>query len=229
MKYLKLFLLSIILFFLTNNNAQSSQVTVDFNMNFALGSFEIVQDPLGLADGLTSITGQIIYNLGIEDEAPGDPSIGIYNDSINSIIANIGDNVVKISLPIPTYAKFYFADSSTHDQVRVNDTDIAWEFISGDRTGLSGDDGTFTFSLLDDDHNVLSNDSLIPLPVNGWDEFALTICLNSDTETPFFAIGVSDYQNQINVSVDAVPIPSALWLLGSGLLGIVGIRRKYRN
>ena len=26
-----------------------------------------------------------------------------------------------------------------------------------------------------------------------------------------------------------VPIPSALWLLGSGLIGIVGIRRKFKN
>ena len=27
----------------------------------------------------------------------------------------------------------------------------------------------------------------------------------------------------------AVPIPSAVWLLGSGLIGIVGIRRKIKN
>lgn len=27
---------------------------------------------------------------------------------------------------------------------------------------------------------------------------------------------------------DSVPIPSAVWLLGSGLIGIVGIRRKYK-
>jgi len=32
-----------------------------------------------------------------------------------------------------------------------------------------------------------------------------------------------------NVSVDVVPIPSALWLLGSGLVGIAGIRRKIKN
>jgi hypothetical protein len=32
-----------------------------------------------------------------------------------------------------------------------------------------------------------------------------------------------------NVTVNAVPIPGALWLLGSGLIGMVGIRRKLRK
>jgi len=30
-------------------------------------------------------------------------------------------------------------------------------------------------------------------------------------------------------SVDPVPLPSALWLLGTGLIGLVGIRRTFRN
>jgi hypothetical protein len=29
-----------------------------------------------------------------------------------------------------------------------------------------------------------------------------------------------------NLSYNAVPIPGALWLLGGGLIGLVGIRRK---
>jgi len=32
--------------------------------------------------------------------------------------------------------------------------------------------------------------------------------------------------DNVQVSTSAVPIPSALWLLGSGLIGIVGIRKK---
>ena len=31
------------------------------------------------------------------------------------------------------------------------------------------------------------------------------------------------------VVLNAVPVPSALWLLGSGLTGIVGIRRKSKK
>jgi len=32
-----------------------------------------------------------------------------------------------------------------------------------------------------------------------------------------------------DIRVSSVPIPGALWLLGSGLIGIVGIRRKFKN
>ena len=32
-----------------------------------------------------------------------------------------------------------------------------------------------------------------------------------------------------SATVDPVPIPGAVWLLGSGLIGIVGIRRKYQK
>ena len=32
-----------------------------------------------------------------------------------------------------------------------------------------------------------------------------------------------------NITVNAVPIPGALWLLGSGLIGMVGLRRKLVN
>ncbi len=32
-----------------------------------------------------------------------------------------------------------------------------------------------------------------------------------------------------NVRVEAIPIPSAVWLLGSGLIGLVGFRRNFRK
>ncbi len=32
-----------------------------------------------------------------------------------------------------------------------------------------------------------------------------------------------------NISFTTVPIPSAVWLLGSGLIGLVGVRRKFRT
>ncbi|WP_207683794.1 VPLPA-CTERM sorting domain-containing protein [Desulfonema magnum] len=35
--------------------------------------------------------------------------------------------------------------------------------------------------------------------------------------------------NQGNVNVSAFPIPGAVWLLGSGLIGLAGIRRKVKK
>lgn len=37
------------------------------------------------------------------------------------------------------------------------------------------------------------------------------------------------YFNEIDFYGDPVPIPSAIWLLGSGLIGIVGIRKKLKS
>jgi len=37
------------------------------------------------------------------------------------------------------------------------------------------------------------------------------------------------YLNEIDFYGNPVPIPGAIWLLGSGLIGIIGIRRKFKN
>ncbi len=37
------------------------------------------------------------------------------------------------------------------------------------------------------------------------------------------------YFHEINFEGTAVPIPSAIWLLGSGLFGLVGIKRKFKK
>ena len=59
------------------------------------------------------------------------------------------------------------------------------------------------------------------LPVGGVWTVAVGECCSSDT--PVRSNG--DYV--LNVSVSAVPIPAAVWLFGSGLLGLVGmVRRK---
>ena len=34
---------------------------------------------------------------------------------------------------------------------------------------------------------------------------------------------------KVYAKVSSVPIPGAIWLFGSGLIGIVGIRRKLKN
>ena len=42
------------------------------------------------------------------------------------------------------------------------------------------------------------------------------------------ALGDSSASARVIVA-DAVPIPGAVWLLGSGLIGIVGIKRKFKK
>ena len=68
--------------------------------------------------------------------------------------------------------------------------------------------------------------------VTSWIVYNYTVtATESLTDLQFVATGVSDsYGGYIDaVSLNAVPVPPALWLLGSGLVGLVGIRRKIGN
>lgn len=77
------------------------------------------------------------------------------------------------------------------------------------------------------DYNVTSiSNSLVSL-ATGW-EAGQTLRLrwvddNAETLSPDQIIGLN------NVNVTPTPVPAAAWLLGSGLLGLVGLRRRERQ
>jgi hypothetical protein len=65
----------------------------------------------------------------------------------------------------------------------------------------------------------------------------LAFCDNPYEE--WFTVGF-DYANQNEAHIDTyfmwtqcgtnqIPVPAAVWLLGSGLVGLAGLRRKFRN
>jgi hypothetical protein len=69
---------------------------------------------------------------------------------------------------------------------------------------------------------------------NNWAGYTGTV--GSKGSGPFFASdhGATPFTNPTGsrdtmVVATAVPIPAAIWLLGSGLLGLIGIRRRFRK
>jgi len=62
--------------------------------------------------------------------------------------------------------------------------------------------------------------------------FSLTNVLQTQSEagtTSFIAENVGSQEVGILIDTTPVPLPSAIWLLGSGLIAFAGIRRRLRT
>jgi len=105
---------------------------------------------------------------------------------------------------------------------------------SGSGAGITGNITSFdvtagitnmSFTSLTYDYDNYERINLIGSGVDSIavDNIVLSNFVNGGNEPYFYAI------SEIVLTGSPVPIPGAIWLLGSGLIGIVGIRRKFKK
>jgi len=99
-----------------------------------------------------------------------------------------------------------------------NSLNFILTFASTPKAGTSGV-STFSLGLFADQYG---NTPLINTNGGGYAGTGVTVNLNNDGST-------STTSMDSTTTATATPIPAAAWLLGSGLMGLVGIRKKMQN
>jgi hypothetical protein len=153
--------------------------------------------------------------------------VGIWNASDQSLIesVNIGEysNTPEIS---PHGAYFHFADAG-NILLKANQTYyVGATLFTGPPTvvGNSGNASDFdTFAWIGGPVQTTVTEN--PYITYGGSAYAINTAGNQ-LVFPGLTTGPTDYTIGANIDVTPTPIPAAAWLLGSGLMGLVGIRRR---
>jgi len=131
-----------------------------------------------------------------------DTSSDVFNGSITFDTAVAPDVGLNILTGITAF-ELHFTGSYVADFALADLTSAYWQSISNDFIHAGVSIPWITFS---------AN--------NGTDQL---LAFNWNKQ---FANGIGYYTNNLTHDVSAVPVPGAVWLMGSGLLGLMGLARK---
>jgi len=109
---------------------------------------------------------------------------------------------------------------------------IYWHVITDPTSGPWTSYGATTWSYTTNVHVKLTADGdLLSAYLNGATTPITTLDLSAfeGYDSGRFGLYSNSGQTFDNVSLTPVPIPGAVWLLGSGLLSLIGLRRKFRK
>jgi hypothetical protein len=166
-----------------------------------------------------SVSGEFIWEFSIHDNDfynGTDNYLRLYEDKLTYKRLAIYLKIYGLDyngLRIRYNARNEFGNPWWFDLVQYDDH--SWHDIK-----IIGDTGNDTFDFYFDD-GLVSQDCPFLWEVDNIDFIA--VGANEGPTSSSYQIYIDD------IKLSAVPIPGALWLLGSGLIGIVGIRRKFKN
>jgi hypothetical protein len=93
---------------------------------------------------------------------------------------------------------------------------------------------TTTVNVLVNGTQILAAENTGGATTQNWLQFTISFMATESTTTLAFLNGdpVSDNHNGLDnvvlTEATPIPIPGAIWLLGSGLIGLIGLKRKFR-
>lgn len=193
------------------STVHASMVTGEFT-----GTIKSVLDPSGvlggsgIVPGATTFTGEFSFAPSTLPDGTGDYS----TLSIVCTIEGLGQFTVDASND--TAIVMHTDNAFDHDFLLFTDTD---------------DNLTFAFStfLLEQLATTIASDSGISL-VAADGPISLEQAAADELEILITTSGQDGYSIKgVVTSLQVVPIPGAVWLLASGLLGLVGVRRKLKK
>ena len=164
-------------------------------------------------------------------DGPGSTSGGEFKMSING-------SYVYQTFCVETGEFLNFTDNFTvnaFETPALGTAALFWHFIKGDLTGYDYGGGTANVTAADNLQQAIwyfqgqsggVNNSYVTLANSyiaaGFTNYGQVVILDMKN------LAGGNAQDVLAVT-NAVPIPAAVWLLGSGLLGLVGIRRRFKK
>jgi hypothetical protein len=201
----------------------------------------------GIAYDANPYTGpaNIVYQYGPFDAANGDPgsiqgvATGEGGEAQGEVVLNKYTDYLN-----PDQSQYYIATSTFQTQIISASNAGLWRFTYDAKIGnLEADSSASAFIQTLDRFTgagkaFLSNDTT-HLPVE-WGRYTLDILIDDtligDTLQFGFIATATNYNGSAvfydNLSferVEVIPVPAAVWLFGSGLLGLVGVARRRKR